>query len=126
MREVAICSPVENRTERPGRRSHLEISRPGGNRVSTPSKIQFNFVKSFVRGVKSESRKTFHWTPMGTYREYLAAAPSVLDDAADDLILLYPLEPPNVPVNVIYIKLDSSHPSRSSTVDASGAKFSFN
>ena len=53
----------------------------------------------------------------------MAAAASVLDNAADDLVLLYPLEPPNVPVNVIYIKLDSSHPSRPSTVDASGQSF---
>ena len=60
---------------------------------------------------------------MGTCRKYLAAAASVLDNAADDLVLLYPLEPPNVPVNVIYIKLDSSHPSRPSTVDASGQSF---
>jgi hypothetical protein len=39
----------------------------------------------------------------------LAAARSVPDDAPDDFIPLYPLEPPNMSVNVIYIKLDGSH-----------------
>jgi hypothetical protein len=46
---------------------------------------------------------------MGTERKDLAAASSFLDDATDDLIALYPREPPNVSVNVIYIELDSSH-----------------
>ena len=46
---------------------------------------------------------------MGTERKDLAAARSVPDDASDDLISLYPLEPPDMFVHVIYTKLDGSH-----------------
>ncbi len=83
--------------------------RTGTNPLSAPPVIRLHFGKGFVRPIERKSRKTFHRAPMGTERKDLAAARSVPDDASDDLISLYPLEPPDMFVHVIYTKLDGSH-----------------
>ena len=77
--------------------------------ASPPAKIQFNLSKRLLGAVKGKSCETFHRTPVGTERKDPRTAGSVLDDAADNFIPLYPLDPPDVSVNAVDIELNSRH-----------------
>jgi len=74
-----------------------------------PAKIQLNLSTSLFGVVKGESGKTLHRAPVGPDRKDLPTSSSLLNDATDDLIPFYPLDPPNVSVNIVYIELKSGH-----------------